>query len=192
LLRREFAEWAGWRREYPAVARRVLVTLGGSDPDNVAARVMDALALSELRGELETVIVVGAGSPHLAQLQPAALEHPNLDLRANVTDMAALMAWADMAITGGGSTCWETAFMRLPSIILALAANQTAIANELDSATGAVNQGWHERVTAAAIAAALDGLARSQQRRRAVGESGRRLVNGEGARAAVAAIQELL
>jgi UDP-2,4-diacetamido-2,4,6-trideoxy-beta-L-altropyranose hydrolase len=192
LLRREFRSWAGWRREFPAVARRVLVTLGGSDPDNVTARVMDALALSELRDGLETAIVVGAGNPHLPELQQAAGNRPNTRLCTNVADMPALMAWADVAITAGGSTCWETAFMGLPSLIVVLAANQTGVARGLQSFGSAVNLGWHEHVAAGEMALALDTMLRSAERRRSMGEAGRRLVNGQGAQAAVDAIRELL
>ena len=33
LLRREFLRWQGWQREIPDIACKVLVTLGGSDPN---------------------------------------------------------------------------------------------------------------------------------------------------------------
>ncbi|RMF86337.1 MAG: UDP-2,4-diacetamido-2,4,6-trideoxy-beta-L-altropyranose hydrolase, partial [Nitrospinota bacterium] len=35
LLRPEFLAWQNRKRSFPQIARRVLVTLGGSDPDNV-------------------------------------------------------------------------------------------------------------------------------------------------------------
>lgn len=43
LLRRQFKPWRDWRREVPTVARKVLVTLGGADPDSVTGDVADAL-----------------------------------------------------------------------------------------------------------------------------------------------------
>src|ERR1051326_8299174 len=45
LLRHEFSKWRGWRRVVPECASKILVTLGGSDPDNVTLRVIQALAL---------------------------------------------------------------------------------------------------------------------------------------------------
>ena len=52
LLRREFWQWRGWKREIPIVARKVLVTLGGSDPDNVTLKVIQALQLVKSDGLL--------------------------------------------------------------------------------------------------------------------------------------------
>ena len=43
LLRREFIQWQGWEREDPSIARKVLITMGGSDPDNVTLKVIQAL-----------------------------------------------------------------------------------------------------------------------------------------------------
>jgi RimJ/RimL family protein N-acetyltransferase len=43
------------------------------------------------------------------------------------------MAWADVAISAGGSTCWELVFMGLPSIVIPIAENQESIVNELES-----------------------------------------------------------
>jgi UDP-2,4-diacetamido-2,4,6-trideoxy-beta-L-altropyranose hydrolase len=58
LLRREFLRWQGWQREIPPVARRMLVTMGGGDPDNVTLKVILALNQMDLP-ELEVNVVVG-------------------------------------------------------------------------------------------------------------------------------------
>jgi len=69
LLRREFAVWSSWQRETPALARKILVTLGGADPDNVTAKVIEALAQF---ADVEAVVVVGGANPHLESLQTLA------------------------------------------------------------------------------------------------------------------------
>jgi len=40
LLRREFLRWQGYKREIPEIARKMLVTMGGSDPQNVTLKVL--------------------------------------------------------------------------------------------------------------------------------------------------------
>ena len=40
LLRREFRPWREWKREIAPVARKVLLTVGGTDPDNVSIRII--------------------------------------------------------------------------------------------------------------------------------------------------------
>ena len=47
-------------------------------------------------------------------------------------NMPELMARADVAVSAGGSTCWEVAFMGLPFLIVVLAENQEHIAKELE------------------------------------------------------------
>ena len=68
LLRSEFLAWLGWQREIPKVARKVLVTLGGSDPDNQTLKVVRALQQVDVDG-LEAMIVVGASNLHFQELQ---------------------------------------------------------------------------------------------------------------------------
>ena len=67
-LRREFLDWRNWQREIPAVARHILITLGGSDPDNVTGKVIHALDFMQ---DVEAVVVVGGSNPNLDSLQSA-------------------------------------------------------------------------------------------------------------------------
>ena len=58
LLRREFKSWRKWKREIAPIARKVLVTVGGTDPDNVTVRIIRALRLLA-EEKLEATIVIG-------------------------------------------------------------------------------------------------------------------------------------
>jgi UDP-2,4-diacetamido-2,4,6-trideoxy-beta-L-altropyranose hydrolase len=146
LLRREFWQWQGWQRTVPPVAKKVLVTLGGADPDNVTLKVIQALQLVEVE-ELEAVVVVGGSNPHYENLKMAVQDSRfPIRLERNVTNMPELMAWADVAISAGGTTCWELAFMGLPSIVLILAENQRLAAEKLDAMTSALNLGEHQNI----------------------------------------------
>src|SRR2546422_2792229 len=57
LLRREFIRCRSWKREVPEVASKLLVTLGGTDADNVTLKVIQAL--EQQSADLETVVVMG-------------------------------------------------------------------------------------------------------------------------------------
>lgn len=181
LLRREFLKWQGWQRQIPEVARKVLVTLGGADPDNVTLEVIQALHQVAIDG-LEAVVVVGASNPHYEELQSTIRTSPlAIRLERNVTNMPKLMAWAEVAVTGGGSTCWELAFMGLPSIVLVLADNQRPVAERLDAASVALNLGRHEDLSPVKLAQALDQLLATADRRADMAKRGRELVDGRGA-----------
>ena len=180
LLRREFLKWRGWQREIPKVARRILVTLGGSDPDNVTLRVIQALSMVELEA-LEVLVVAGGANPYLPELQQAIRDSTySVRLMSNVTDMSGLMAWAEVAITGAGSTCWETAFMGLPAITIILADNQRPVAEKLAAEGVVLNLGWHEHILEARMAQEITVLSASRSTRSKQTDRGREMVDGGG------------
>ena len=189
LLRSEFLAWQGWQREIPKVARKVLVTLGGGDPDNQTLKVIRALQQVDVDG-LEVVVVGGASNPHFQGLQSAARNSQfAIRLAQNVADMSQLMVWADMAVSAGGSTCWEMAFIGLPAVVLVLAENQQGIAAGLDQAGVVLNLGWCTEVSIEQVANTLMGLFENCGLRRQMSQRGRELVDGLGAKRVVEFLQ---
>jgi len=180
LLRREFLEWEGRNRQIPDEASKVLVTLGGGDPENATLKVIQALEQLDASG-LEAKIVVGLANPNLEVLcQAVHHSTTNVQLLNAVTDMPELMAWADLAVSGGGSTSWELAFMGVPGLILILAENQRYIAEELDKIGVVLNLGWHEQVSSSQIAQVMGRLLLSAETRKRMATRGQDLVDGDG------------
>jgi UDP-2,4-diacetamido-2,4,6-trideoxy-beta-L-altropyranose hydrolase len=181
LLRREFGRWQDWQHAIPAKARKVLVTMGGADADNVTLKVIQALG--QLAGnDWEAVVVVGLANSHAASLRKAIREIPfPVRLEEASPDVAPLMAWADIAVAAAGSTSWELCFMTLPSVLVELAANQTGLARALHDRGVAMNAGWYAQVQPAALAETVAALAEDAPRRAAFARAGRDLVDGRGA-----------
>lgn len=181
LLRGQFAGWRGHPRATPPQARRVLVTLGGSDPDNVTARVVEALAALDV-ADLEARVIVGAANPHRAALERAAAAAPagRISLLGSVDDMPAQMAWADLAVAAGGTTAWELLFMRLPAALVVLAPNQTRVAGGLHALGAARSLGEAAGLSAGAIGEALRALIDDAPARRHMAELGGHIVDGMG------------
>jgi UDP-2,4-diacetamido-2,4,6-trideoxy-beta-L-altropyranose hydrolase len=180
LLRREFWQWRDWSRVIQPIASKILVTLGGSDPDNVTLKVVQALQL--LNNDLEVIVVIGGSNPNYAVLQREITDSKvTISLQRNVNNMPELMAWADIAIAAGGSTSWELAFMGLPSIVITLADNQIAIATELAARNLIVHLGWHQQITLEQIGLAVEELIDKPNQRKEMSKSGRELVDGNGA-----------
>jgi UDP-2,4-diacetamido-2,4,6-trideoxy-beta-L-altropyranose hydrolase len=180
LLRREFLKWRGWRRPDAALVRNVLVTLGGSDPDGVTGRVIEALERVRTP-QMRAVVVVGSINPHLDALnQYASVRHGQVELKCNVTDMPALMAQADLAISASGSTCWELAFFGLPICCVILADNQVQVAECLSKKGAAVNLGRGTELQADRLAQQLAEVIASSALRARMSETARSLVDGQG------------
>jgi UDP-2,4-diacetamido-2,4,6-trideoxy-beta-L-altropyranose hydrolase len=180
LLRREFLKWKQWEREIPEVAKKILVTMGGSDPDDVTSVVIRALQNIEIEG-FEAKVVVGANNPHYAKLQYEVSQlSASVQLINDSHDMPGLMRWADLAISSGGTTCWELAFMGLPALVLVIADNQKASVEELRQAGTFVCLDNDVLYRENAIAHHLRWMMSSRKLRERLYRTSTRLVDGNG------------
>lgn len=174
LLRPQFAaarEASLQRRD--GSLRRLLVTLGGTDPDNVTGRVLDAVAASGLR--LETDVVMGAKAPHLDSVRRRAAAMAGTRVLVGVSDMAGLMAGADLAIGAAGTTTWERCCLGLASLMLVIADNQKDIARLVARSGAALI------ATPDTIAGQLRDLAADPQGLRALSAAAASVCDGRGA-----------
>lgn len=195
LLRQEFLGWREWQRKTPEIARKVLVTMGGGDPDNVTLRVIRALCQVNIEG-LEVLVVVGENNPHFDVLKDAISAaavkehgpHPSIQMVRNASNMPELMAWADMAVSAGGSTCWEATFLGLPSCIIVLAKNQLQVAKILGERGIAVNVGWFASINEAELIRTITNMIQDGKRRHEMCLKGKSLVDGKGCDRTVKAI----
>lgn len=180
MLRREFRQWQGWQREIPDTAKKILVTLGGGDPDNVTLKIMQALKQVNMP-DLEAKIVVGPTNPNLHTLQQEISDNTKLQIITNATNMPELMAWADLAVSAGGSTCWEMALLGLPNMIIFFADNQRPIAEKLHADNVVLSLGWGHKLTIEDIAQSLEKLIRTAPLRKIFSINSKNLVDGAGA-----------
>jgi UDP-2,4-diacetamido-2,4,6-trideoxy-beta-L-altropyranose hydrolase len=181
LLRSEFSKWHGWTREIRPLARNILVTLGGADAANVTSKVLEALRRLDV--DIHVKVVAGAVNGHLSSLRASAAQAAGrVEVLTEVTDVAKLMAWADLAISAGGSTCWEIAFMGLPSCVIVTANNQLPVARSLEKEGAAINIGWWQSGAKEKLLGAVSALIEDPALRRDLGQSCSRIVDGAGAR----------
>ena len=180
FLRREFLKWREYKREIPEIAKKILVTMGGSDPKNCTLKVLEALFLLQLK-EIEVTVVAGGENPHYETLQSKVSDAPfSIRLERNVKNMPELMAWADVAISAGGSTAWELAFMGLPSLMIIIAENQRRIVEGLELHNGTVNLGFKNEFKTDLISNRIEELCKDKSRRIELSDINSFLVDGKG------------
>jgi UDP-2,4-diacetamido-2,4,6-trideoxy-beta-L-altropyranose hydrolase len=181
LLRDEFLPWLNWKRSISEKADKIFVTIGGSDPDNLSSRILESLeALG--RDDLQVVLAVGSSNPHLQDLE-SAVRRSRVTIRIvqNAVDMPALMAWADVAISGAGGTSYELCYMGLPSLLFVIAENQRSGADQLSRLSVAVHAGAAREFDQEKFVEQFRCLINSYDLRQAMSERTRALVDGLGA-----------
>ena len=152
LLRKEFTAYRKWSRNVPERGTRILLTMGGSDPKDLTPRILSALAGLPI-DDLEIRVVVGGSAENRTGVAAMAARFPGrVEVISNVTNMAELMAWADLALAGAGTTCWEMCLLGLPAIVVVVAENQRFIAGHLAGLGAVVNAGPAELIDCPALA----------------------------------------
>jgi len=180
ILREEF--WALPPRVAPQDGRRLLIALGGADPVNLMPRILDVVG--RWLEPVTVTAIVGPFMTNLAETRAAArrVAHPVRLVQAPES-VAGLMQEADVAISAGGQTLYELARVGCPTVAVRIAANQ-------DGQLQAFQEAGFLRLAGRAedpgIASALGEAARrllaDSPAREAMGEIGRRMVDGQGAR----------
>jgi UDP-2,4-diacetamido-2,4,6-trideoxy-beta-L-altropyranose hydrolase len=128
LLRPEFNELrakALAKREDTKTIKNILISMGGSDIDNITYDI-----LQDLNDDFNIVVVLGSSSPHNEMIKNYA-KSKNIRVIINADNMADLMLNADLAIGAGGSTSWERCCLGLPTLLYITAENQKEIAQNL-------------------------------------------------------------
>ena len=128
LLREEFLKKVPKKCCRKQIAN-VLVTLGGTDANNVTKKVLSILNQSCKRF-LNIRVLCGASNVHYDDLCSFKTHH-NVVVMRGTTDMEQQYEWADGVISAGGSTCWEWLYYGLPAAIVTLAKNQLPIIQAL-------------------------------------------------------------
>jgi UDP-2,4-diacetamido-2,4,6-trideoxy-beta-L-altropyranose hydrolase len=181
LIRKEFLKLSSLHRDIPDIARKILVTFGGSDPNNVTLKIVEALKKINVN-KIDVIVIIGGANPYFNLIHEIVKDLPNFTLIKNAENMPELMAWADIAISAGGSTCWELAFMGLPSILCPIAKNQKIITQELFKIHASVGFPLGKLTSTKDVAHFIDSFLNNKKLRTDFSRTQKKIVDGAGAK----------
>jgi UDP-2,4-diacetamido-2,4,6-trideoxy-beta-L-altropyranose hydrolase len=178
LLRPRFeaARAEAQQRQFSSDDVRVLITLGGGNVTAPAKRMVRGFEAVERRVKLRVLGAAGRPSSRHA-----------IEVRGRRDDMPAEMLWADVAVTAGGSTCWELMCMGVPMVVAPLDESQRRNARAIDELGAGVAVERLEDAGAVAARLLADPVFRAQASRR-----GMALVDGNGAERAAVSLAALV
>jgi len=156
LLRPEFMEKKCLIELPRKKVGRILVFFGGSDLTNQTYKTL--CGLEKLEANFIIDVVVGSINPHKNSIEDLCKNRPNTNFHVQVSNMADLMAKADLAIGAGGSATWERCILGLPTITIVVADNQLQISHDLAKIGVIQNLGWYTSVSEEMIVDAVYGV----------------------------------
>lgn len=179
-LRRAFARTPRAAPAGSGQPLRVLVSMGGADPAGATEVAVEALA--GLAEPVEVTVVVGSARRDVAVLEALIAKRlPSARLLHGSDAMPALLAATDLALIAFGMTAYEAAAVATPTLALCLTADHEASAQALAAVGALAVAGRIGAVTATGLTAQLATLLSDRPRLAAMGEAGRRLIDGRGA-----------
>lgn len=171
----------------PTPVRRVLIFFGGTDPDNLSGRALQALSHSTLT-QLHIDLVIGANNPHRDQLAARAETRGNSQLHPPRQHLADLMAESDLAIGAGGVTTWERCCLGLPSLVVSIAENQRRACEALATEQVITYLGHKDAVTAERLRNAIQAVLDNREQRRRLTRTSAAMVDGQGVQRVIRAM----
>lgn len=176
LLREEFGGARASRRERDADVRRILILMGGIDADNLTSLAIEAVASLPRAPAVD--VVVGARNPAREAIAVLCRTH-GYAMHVQPSNVAELMAVADLAIGAGGVAAWERCCAGLPTLTLCSAQNQREQVNQL-ALHGLAYAPDVRPGDAEALATHLRALLENPALRAALSRNGLRAVDGWG------------
>jgi len=131
LLQSEYAELHPRTPPRRGTVQRIFVFFGSADNHNLTGQAIAAF-LDLDRSDIVLDVVINPASPNAAAIRGQAYDHTNITLHETLPSLAPLMLKADLAIGAAGTTTWERCCLGLPTVVVTVADNQRAIAEELN------------------------------------------------------------
>jgi len=162
------------------IVNSILILQGGSDTHCYIPKIIKAL--NYLGENFKITVVLGPSFKCWSKLR-TELKHNKkpITILRSVNDMSSIMVKHDLAITAGGNTLLELAYLGIPSIVVCGERFEVETAKLMEKKGFCINLGYGEEIPANKIAHATKTLASSTIVRNKMNRIGKKLVDGKGA-----------
>jgi UDP-2,4-diacetamido-2,4,6-trideoxy-beta-L-altropyranose hydrolase len=171
-----------------ATPAEVVVCFGGSDPEDVGARVVPAIAAG---GAWSTVAIAGPSyRGDLVETWTGGASK-GLNVLRDPPDLERRLAAATLVVSGAGTMKFELALLGRPTILLAVGDDQLPVGPPFAGTGAAEYLGDGRTIDPATVVAAVSRLMADQPARATMAARGRAVVDGRGAERVAAAVLQL-
>lgn len=175
LLRSEFNEARRNLRQRDGTVHRILVFFGGSDPLNLTGKVLQAIEHLQ-PSSLQVDVVVGGANPHQEDIRKFCEKHTWASYRHQISNMAELIAAADLGLGAGGASMWERCALGLPTLTVVFAENQLHTTKDVAETGAILYLGEADSLSIDDFSSAIQGLLDNPGRLAAISEAALDLV----------------
>ena len=142
ILREQFT------REYPEQVNKIplaLITMGGSDPNNLTLKIVNALQSIEVPVRLRILIGAGFDYKQIEELLSTGFDNKP-EIISDCPDVARVMSEANLAIATFGVTAYELASLGVPCLYIYLTGDHRESASIFVSDGYGEDLGWYNEI----------------------------------------------
>ena len=123
VLNISFGKSSKWhfRKKVKNKSPRVLISLGGSDPENHTSIFLESLLSLNLRGNIKIVVLLGPGFIYHDEIYDYIQEnnHTEIEVISNPSNVISIFKTIDLGIISFGVTAYELAALDVPALYFA-------------------------------------------------------------------------
>ena len=187
ILADEFSHYHNKLRSFDSTDRRILVSMGGTDPNQLTLRIAKILIDQHLPGQKYSLLA-GPGLENLDELKQLTANYTACTILSDVTNMAELLFSRDMVICSGGVTLHEAMATGTPAITISQVPHQNKNTQDIESHGAIINLGLGENFDSGRL---LTSLQIPETKLQKMSLAGKSLIDGQGIHRVASAILSL-
>lgn len=172
----------------------ILVSTGGTDPENIAGKLVEYLMTNSQIQNIGIHIIVGNMNKNVSFLENLEFIYSNVYLHHRVSNISALMQSCDLAISAAGTTLYELCTCAVPTICFSMVKEQAASAAAFEKQNVLLYAGDTQKNLQRCfenVKMNLENLVGDYEMRKRASERMRNFVDGKGSERIATAILEL-
>lgn len=161
--------------------RRIMVTQGGSDTYGFTPLIIEGLGA--LPASIDVRVVLGPNFRHFDELNRSLKNAGrSFEMLTGLKDLSDLIMDSDLVVSAGGNTLLELACLGTPAVVVCAERFENETADRLQREGFGVNLGFGGDIRSRDIFTAVTSLMNDYDARKRMSESGKALIDGNGAR----------
>ena len=177
-IRRDLIQKGFPVRKNKKKVKRVLVTMGGSDPQEQTIRIARLLKRVKCFNVID--LLLGPAYGPCLNLEEQIKDDNRFLIHQNPSNIAELMSLADFAITGGGVTCNELLYLGVPVAVMALSDDQEPFVRAVERYRCGILLGRFDLISDQELFDVIKRISSDSFSFQAMADKGKELIDGKG------------
>ena len=182
VVQEEFFLTRSWRREFPNIGSKLLITFGGADPYNSTMGMINSIIENcpGLLSEIDTRVIIAGTNKQKPSIEHSVKYIKNIQVFSDVQNMADHIRWCDIAVSSAGYTVIEASLHQTPMILIPNSNNEKQLASKMNEIGASIVFTELQEPNCHLIVNLICKLLKDGDKRKQLGKAAGRLVDGNG------------